>query len=376
MKEERKKILKMVEEGKLTVDEALFLIEELEKKEQTMEEKKAELITELSTQVKSDGSYKENDWQGSKQEESTGQKFQSAVDKMVDFVDSAFKKIKDFDLDFNFGQSIDITHIFQQGGVYLKEIDIDLANGSINMIPWDQEDVRIECAAKVYRVETQEEARRKLLEEAVFAIEGQKLRFSSQQKWMKMDVTVYIPRAEYENARIRLFNGSISAENLVVENFKAKTANGKVSFENLVSKKLETETANGHIQITDSRIYDLEAETLNGAINTDGAFHRVDLQSFSGSIQCTVTEQACESIEAKTATGGINLYVPENVAARGELKSNLGAFKLEIDNIEVIEEKSEMVQKSLRFASRDENNPPLRIYADSKTGAISLRKAQ
>ena len=54
MKEERKRILGLVEQGKLSVDEALFLIEELEKKEQSMEEKKAAIMTELSTSVKSD----------------------------------------------------------------------------------------------------------------------------------------------------------------------------------------------------------------------------------------------------------------------------------------------------------------------------------
>src|SRR5690606_32562842 len=151
--------------------------------------------------------------------------------------------------------------------------------------------------------------------------------------------------------------------------------NGKVNFANLLSKKLETETANGPIQVTDSRILDLEAETLNGHIHTDGAFQMVDLQSFSGNIHCTIKEKGADSIEAKTATGGINLYVPSDVTAKGELRSNLGSFKIELEGLEVIEEKSEMVQKSLRFAAKDETNPRLRIYADSKTGAISLQKS-
>lgn len=370
MKEERKKILKMVEEGRLTVEEALFLIEELEKKEKTMEDKKAELITELSTTVKNDGAYGGE----SQKEESTGHKFQSTVDKIVDFVDAAFKKIKDIDLDLNFGQSIDITHIFQQGGLNLTQVDIDLANGSVQVIPWDQEDVRVECVAKVYRVENQEQARKKLLDEVLFSMQGQKLIFSNQQKWMKVDATIYIPRIEYEKVRIRLFNGAIAGENLKVNDLKAKTANGKVTFENLVCKKLETETANGQISVLDSHIYELEAETLNGAIKADGSFHHADLQSFSGSVSCIVRNQACENIEATTATGAVEISVPVGTPARGELKSNLGNFKLELEDIEIMEEKSEMVQKSLRFQTKDEGLTPLRIYAESKTGSISLRK--
>ncbi|MCM3585152.1 DUF4097 family beta strand repeat-containing protein [Mesobacillus maritimus] len=370
MKEERKKILKMVEEGRLTVEEALFLIEELEKKEKSMEDKKAELITELSTTVKQDHTY-----QGSfKKEEATGPKLQSAVDKIVDFVDSAFKKIKDVDLDLNFGQSVDITHIFQQPQMNLTQIDVDLANGSLQVIPWDQEDVRAECAAKVYRVNDQEEARRKLLDEVLFTIDGQKLIFSNQQKWMKLDVTLYIPRLEYEKVRIRLFNGAISGENLKVTDLKAKTANGKVSLQNVSSKKVESETANGAINVLASHIYDLEAETLNGAINVEGDFNTLDLQSFSGSITCTVRNQNCESIEATSATASVNVQVPVGTPVRGELKTNLGQFKLELEGIEILEEKSEMVQKMLRFTTRELEANPTRIFAESKSGTISLSK--
>ncbi|WP_404329879.1 DUF4097 family beta strand repeat-containing protein [Mesobacillus maritimus] len=371
MQEERKKILKMVEEGRLTVEEALFLIEELEKKEKTMEDKKAELITELSTTVKQDDSYNNGHF---KKEESSGPKLQSTVDKIMDFVDSAFKKIKDFDLDLNFGQSVDITHIFQQGVTNLTQVDVDLANGSVEVIPWDQGDVRVECAAKVYRVENQDQARQKLLEEVLFSIDGQKLIFSNQQKWMKVDVTMYIPRLDYDKVRVRLFNGAITGTNLKANDLKAKTANGKIKFENLVCKKLETETANGAIQVSESHIYELEAETINGSIRADGSFQRADLQSFSGSISCTLRNQACEHLEASSGTGAVDLFVPVGTPVKGELKSNLGNFKVELDGVEIMEDKSEMVQKSMRFATREESSNPLRIYAESKTGSISLRK--
>lgn len=52
MKEERKRILKMVEDGKLSVEEALTLLEKLEKAEDTAEQKQEEIIKELSTAVK------------------------------------------------------------------------------------------------------------------------------------------------------------------------------------------------------------------------------------------------------------------------------------------------------------------------------------
>ena len=96
MKEERKRILKMVEQGTLTVEEALTLIEELDKTSKVNEEKQEQLITELSTFVKSDEKQKHG--------KSSQETFQSTKEKFFEFVDAAVKKIKEFDLDLNFGK--------------------------------------------------------------------------------------------------------------------------------------------------------------------------------------------------------------------------------------------------------------------------------
>lgn len=82
MLEERKRILNMVKEGKLTVDEALTLLEELEKSSKTMEQKQEEIIHDLSTAV---------NFEEAKKEDNVHYKFQSVKDKIFDFVDSALK---------------------------------------------------------------------------------------------------------------------------------------------------------------------------------------------------------------------------------------------------------------------------------------------
>jgi DUF4097 and DUF4098 domain-containing protein YvlB len=365
MKEERKRILKMVEEGKLTVDEALSLLEELEKAEQTMDQKQEKIAQELSTAFK---------FEEAKKEDSMNSKVQSTKEKIFDFVDSALKKVKDLDLDLNFGKSVEISHIFHHGDVYLKDMDIDLANGSLKLIPWDQNDVRIECQAKVYRVENNEQARQNFLKDVLFAIEGQKLRFMTQQKWMKVDALVYVPQAEYERVRIRMFNGPISGEELTIRDLRVKTANGKIEFNRLNGKKAEVEAANGHITIKTSEIDDIEAETINGAIKLDGDFRKVETQTLNGNTTCNLTGNRCEMIAAKATTGGIDLYISDDIAASGELKTNLGGFNIKLDGIQILEEKSEMIQKMLRFQSVNHPERVLKVFADTKTGSITLHK--
>jgi DUF4097 and DUF4098 domain-containing protein YvlB len=367
MKEEKKRILKMVEEGKLTVDEAVTLLDELEKAQQTMEQKQEQIVHELSTAVNFEESKKEDPFQP---------KYQSTKEKIFDFVDSALKKIKDFDFDLNFGQSVEISHIFHQGDVDLKDMDIDVANGSVKIAAWDQPDLRIECQAKVFRVENSDQARENFLRDVIFSVENQKLRFMTQQKWMKVESIIYVPKSQYERVRIRMFNGPVTGEELHVEDLRVKTANGKINLDRVNGKKAEVETANGKIKIISSLFDELEAETINGGIKLDGDFKKVETQSFNGNISYKITGNRIEVIQIKATTGGIDLYVPEGMPVNGELKTNLGGFNVQLVGVQVLEEKSEMIQKSLRFQSVNHPDKMVKIYADTKTGSIAIHKSQ
>lgn len=366
MKEQRKRILKMVEQGKLSVDEALTLIEELDKSSKIMEEKQEQLVTALSTEVEPGEQ---------KREKSTQDTFHSTKDKIFDFVDSAFKKIKELDLDLNFGKYSEISHIFQHNETSINYMDIDIANGNVSIIPWDQQDIRVECEAQVYKGETQEEARQNFLKDVMFDVRGDRLYFVTSQKWIKLKVKVYIPQADYDQVDIRIFNGSVEGKDISVKKCKIKTANGKITMDHVKSEEFEVETANGAIQLTGSEIAKIEAETLNGAIHIDGDFQKVELQSFNGEIDCRLDGPTCEWLEANTTTGAIKFSVPEQYSVSGELKANLGNFKVDLEGIQIIEEKSELIQKHLSFKSINESLNPLRIFANTKTGSISVHKA-
>lgn len=366
MEEERKKILNMVKEGKLTIEEALVLLDELGNQSEAAKKKEEALVNELSTVVKAD--------EGKQEQTSANEKTQSTKDKIFEFIDTAIKKVKDIDLDFNFGKSVDITHIFQQSDVYLNEVDIDLANGSVKLLPWDQSNVRIECEAKVYRVDTPDEARENFLKDVNFSIEGQKLRFITQQKWMKIVASVYLPQKAYDNVRVRLFNGSIDSENLNAEKFRAKTANGKINMYGLTSRDVEVETANGKIEAQAGRIEEFDAETINGAITLQGSIKKADIQSFNGDIECTFSDDRCEYVEAKATTGAIKLHIPEGAVVSGEIKSNLGNVNLGIEGVHVTEEKKDVIQKVIRFRPVLDTGKETKVLADTKTGSVTLNR--
>ncbi|WP_163099165.1 DUF4097 family beta strand repeat-containing protein [Peribacillus alkalitolerans] len=365
MVEVKKKILELVQQGKISTEEALKLLEELDQAEKVKAEKEKEVVTSLSTVVID---------AGEKTEETAHKKTHSLKEKLFDAVHTVLDKVKELDLDFKLGQSVEVSHIFQHGDASFEDIDIDIANGKLELIPWDQSDVRVECQAKVYRTNEVNEARKLLLEGTTFTIENNRLELNTKQKWMKFDAKVFVPIQEYNKVRIRLFNGAISAGNLKVQSLNAKTANGKILISNAAAELGEFETANGNIELSSGSFKKLEVETINGAISAEGTSVYADLQTFNGNIKLKLHNKAAQSIVAKAVTGSVDLLIPNEAAVEGELKSNLGGFNLDLSGIQIVEEKNEVAQKTLKFKMIESAFHKLQIVADTKTGSITVKR--
>lgn len=361
MQDEKKRILKLVEEGKLTASEAIALMEKLE--ENFIESKTAA----LSTEVKKPSS--------SSEESKTSHKTFSIGAKLFDLMDTAVKKVKEVDLDLNFGQSYDVKHIFQYKETEFTNLDIHLANGSLNIQPWNESDVRVECQSKVYRVDNQEEAKSAFHNHFECGVEGEKLFIRTDKKTMKTNVTLNIPQKQYEKIRIKLFNGPVRGEHLKVTELNAKTTNGVVSFSSLIADKAGIETANGQIKLADYACGSIEAETINGMIELRGISQSLDLQSFNGNITAKITDPSIKSVYAKTTTGSVEFSIPHGVEVKAELKSNLGSLAADLDEVVMIKEKSDTLQKEMYFKANQGQEHKLTLFTETKTGSIKLKQA-
>lgn len=362
MNDERKRILKLVEEGQLSADEAIMLLEALESKKSDTEQQGQETPSKDFHQAGDEEEGKKKTYKQS-----------STMGKFGDFIESALQKIKEFDLDFNFGPPVEVNHIFQHRDVLMEEIDVDIANGEMKFIPWDEQDVRVECRAKVYGEKGQEEARKTFLKNVHFSIDGGKMRFTVQKKQLKVNTVFYIPRSEYDEVRLRMFNGPITGEHMNVRSFKAKTANGNIAISDFVSKELEMETANGHITAENSKASKCEAETLNGTVKLDGTFEKMDVNSFNGNVILHAKGEYPSTIFVKTTTGNVDVYVPGGSEVKGYLKSNFGGFQCELPDMKIEEEKKDVVQKSLHFIANEGKERKFHIEAESTTGSILIK---
>ncbi|SDI44579.1 DUF4097 family beta strand repeat-containing protein [Natribacillus halophilus] len=384
MMEERKMILQMVEEGKISPEDGSKLIRALspenEKKTTSSAatrksaEEPTSSSTDLSTKIDWEESNRHHDESRRRDEEGAkGSPLSEGARWFSEFVDSTVHKIRELDLDFNFGSAQEINHIFQHTNMKERTFDLSLENGSIDIRPWDEADGKIECNAKVYKAENEEDARRIFLEDAVFESVEDKLHFYTKSKKIKLEATVYVPRERFDKLSLYTFNGHLHMTGLSGTSLTAKAVNGSIDIEDVHADVLEAETVNGPIDIDGGASERADLRTVHGTIDINGRLQDIDAESVNGSVNCRYEGKESGHVSLAATTGSVFLVVPEGIRTEGKLKTNVGNYHWKLPNVEVLDENRDFIQKTLSLVSNPEESAVLRVDASTKTGSISLK---
>ncbi|WNS81348.1 DUF4097 domain-containing protein [Domibacillus sp. DTU_2020_1001157_1_SI_ALB_TIR_016] len=379
MSEEKLRILKMVESGVISADEAVKLIEALEKGSAISSEKEtrssAEKEEESSKGFNLGGLFEELEKFGQKMagQRPTTETVTQSKDKLFEFMQSAVKRLKDVEMPF-VGKGTEFTHVFHEQNVTPRRLKLETANGSVTVRPWDGEGVKAECHVKVFGVSTEEEAKQSFLKNSIFYAREDKLSLSVGLKLMKTDITLFIPSKELDDVSVKLFNGAFDMRDVEAEKLEVRSGNGKIELKNSHIAVIEAETGNGPIRLIDCEGERAELNTFNGAIHMVGTYRFADLQTFNGNLLYDAKRDQAEAVRAESMTGNIELYVPQDLAVKGEIRTTAGRLTLPETGMGHVSEKDERIQKSLKFESENVmGDRQLMIDAETKTGSITLR---
>lgn len=122
---------------------------------------------------------------------------------------------------------------------------MQIVNGSVNIVFWVDEDIRVECQVKVYWVDSQEVVCIVFFQYIECEVKGNKFFVCIEKKMMKINVMFYVFQKEYDKIRVKLFNGLIRGEYLYVKEFLVKMINGVLLFFYLMVEKVLVEMVNG-----------------------------------------------------------------------------------------------------------------------------------
>ncbi|RKQ18119.1 DUF4097 family beta strand repeat-containing protein [Ureibacillus endophyticus] len=393
MENERKRILSLVENGTITAEEAIVLLEALTKEKGS---KEAQTIAPISFEKDSESKASQQTSNESKStgfEDLFGKSFNNkeANKKMDEFfndlkedlshfshrvvnlMNSTFTKLKDIDLEFPFGEKVQFPKNYAFNAEDINGLELEIPNGKVDIVKADDQQFTIDAQVKTSLQHHSEERTIAEFEEKFIKLVDGKLTISVPTKMSHVDVRLAVPEKQYDIMILRLLNGSVSINDVNSKLLKAKSYNGSVKIDHVSFQHADIETGNGAIELRNSKGEDLEAETVNGRIYIDGDVEEVEAESVNGAVVVTTHSQTARKIKAQTVAGAVEIYVPKSLSLAGQVTTNFGKADVGLADVVTRSEEDQFLLKTLHFDKIIENANLLKLTGESRTGSIIVR---
>ncbi|MDV6378403.1 DUF4097 family beta strand repeat-containing protein [Sporosarcina sp. GW1-11] len=355
MQNERRRILTLLEEGKITADEALKLLEAISKESEPAIEEDKPSADDFFEDIRKE--------------------FMTAGDRFMQFMDTAVHRVKEFDFEAPFSKSVAFTHVEQKSAEDIEDIIIHIDHGAVEMHPSEDDEITAKFSVKHFNNDSEAEALSQFLDKLLFVKDGKKLRISSDLKMLQVNLQLYVPAKLHGKLSVRLLNGGCSVEGIECNELRIKTANGKIECAAIKFDEADIQTANGMVRLLKVHGNKLETETLNGRVYVDGELVDIEAKSLNGNVTLTTTSAKARSLDAKSISGAVELYFPSSLAVKGEITSNMGKLDLQLKDVSRVEEQEQFLHRTIRFSKtvEAEEQTPITVVGESKTGSVMVR---
>ncbi|MGM9945539.1 MAG: DUF4097 family beta strand repeat-containing protein [Lysinibacillus sp.] len=389
--DERKRILKLVEDGTISADEAINLLEALSKqKESAQATPPSTYVEPVQTQGQEQSTYEQQD----KKRKTTG--FEDLFSKlsnnkkvdelihelrhdlsefsgrMMTLMNTTLSKVKDFDVEFPFGEKVEFDKNYVFNVEEVRGFEIDIPNGRVTIEKGTEPTIQVETHVKTSKLESELETIERFTDGFV-QLKDDKVEITTQVKMAHVALRILVPEKHYDVVLIRLLNGGITLNNVDAKLFKAKTYNGNIKVEDVNFEHADLQSVNGSIEARGISGDDLEAETANGRVYIDGAVKEVEAESVNGHVVVTTTSSKPHKVKARTVAGSVELYVPKNVSLDGQVTSNFGRTDVGLSDVTTRLEEDQFLLKTLHFDKIITDTPVLKLVGESRTGSIIVR---
>jgi len=354
LSEEKILILKMLEEGKITSEEAAKLIEALQngekqaasgsagrqQKQPNFQDEVAKVRDRLNEWKKEfQNNYNQKDFdriidEFSSKAEKLGKNVAyttfGLVDKVIDFVGS-FVDTNTFNF---FGSCPTVEKSFETPATDGMELEVEATNGAIVVKKHLDNKIVIKS-----RIKSRSNNADNVL---MFTDEGNTVSLKLNNPGnVSVYHEVFLPAAKFKKISLTTANGRIYAEDSLAESFNATTRNGnielmgvnsdaivastknsRIQVSYVIGKNIEIETTNSVIDIKHIKAENVKVETTNGRILVENAQNyegitemNLVLKTTNGGIKINMNDmdQKGYKVRAKTTNGGINLLIPEMI---------------------------------------------------------------
>ncbi len=367
MQEKKKRILDLVEQGILTSEEALVLLERLNERsatEQPTEERTTFTEEEKREEPFTNGSNKTFFDEVAKDLAQVGSQF-------MGFMKTAVDQVKDFDV-----KNAAVVHeTLQEERTFSAEdverLSFDLAHGDVAIASSERSDIHVTFDVDVYAPMPKAEAEEHFARYVQAVVRKETLYISSQWKLANVKVTLQLPKKTYDRLHIGTNKGDVTIGDVTTRILNVDTVAGGVTVDAVDFTDSTIETKHGKVKVTNSIGRTLDVDTVNGEVSVHSSLEEVELESTNGGVIFTATNRL-RKLDIDTSLGSIEVYVPKTLTFKGEAETKIGQLDVRLDEARYEKEEREFFQKELKFA-QDGVTDEANIDLDTNVGTILVR---
>ncbi|MCL1934807.1 MAG: DUF4097 domain-containing protein [Defluviitaleaceae bacterium] len=318
MNNERLKILELLQEGKITVEDSLKLLDAVEPKEERKKIKIFKGKTEAEKQANENNEETTIfvDGEEIKKVNSLDSDIKEKISQALENITSSVKNVVNDlgDINISFGDSGQPFNLTSEPLENVKKLNAKAKNGSIFLTGYTGETVIINGN---FREKNGKNPNFALVEEdGVLTLDYDK----NAVRFVKFNIKV--PTKMIKEINLQTSNSGINLSEFSCEDIFAKSTNGKIVVEQVDCDTLDLDTSNSKIEISDTIANTTKLETSNGTINVYNlTTNEINADTSNGSVKIygITPKENTAILNVDTSNGSVTIdtsKIPATVTAR------------------------------------------------------------
>lgn len=378
------RILKMLEEGKITSEEAVRLLDAIESKpdrEQTAQNEGSrqehtrntaeedskdvfqQFMSEFQRYVNTD---KANQAFSQVKSRLEGQKQTAQVYKTFE---KAFDNVKNSTIDSMFTQGSKNRLIETIEDSY-SNISVDITNGNVKVVPTDRVTTAKFEVTPFYR---KLDKQRNYFQDIICEVKNDELIIVSDIRTARVNVELQVNPSLVNRLIVSGSNGNVSIEGQEFNDLTVDLLNGSINLDETASSSAFIRTSRGNVNVKGGAHGALELISMVGTINTETLNAKDVTVSSNGSVNISLNERT-ESATINANMGSININVPHGRALEGRLSTVVGQINYPPDLDARFMKSQDIGFKELMLVN-DTDEKALLLEVGTKFGSVTLHRS-
>ncbi|MBY8909785.1 DUF4097 domain-containing protein [Salinicoccus roseus] len=384
--ENKDRILKMLEEGKITSEEAVRLLDAIESKpdreqtaqpheRSTRQEQKQDTADEDSKDVFQQFM---NEFQRYVNTDKANQAF-SQVKSRLEGQKQTAQVYKTFEKAFDNVKNSTIDSMFTQGSKNrlietiedsYSNISVDITNGNVKVVPTDRVTTAKFEVTPFYR---KLDKQRNYFQDIICEVKNDELIIVSDIRTARVNVELQVNPSIVNRLIVSGSNGNVSIEGQEFNDLTVDLLNGSINLDETASSSAFIRTSRGNVNVKGGAHGALELISMVGTINTQTLNAKDVTVSSNGSVNISLNKRT-ESATINANMGSININVPHGRALEGRLSTVVGQINYPPDLDARFMKSQDIGFKELMLVN-DTDEKALLLEVGTKFGSVTLHRS-